>query len=178
MLPHPYALADVASFAGPLETGIIAYLTRDGQTVARVVDEGDRGPILWQWRTRGRALQDHEDALDAYLDDLPPLVTKRISVPEWCPDALIDQLRREASEIAWMLPYCEHHTVLLVMGIDGWGRWRVLDEAYEPRRAQELAAHHGALMVLNEHPDAAAYNAGPAKDAGRARRKFDRVAAQ
>ena len=147
ILVHPYALERVGAFHGLLGEGFVADLSHRGRVVARVIDEGDHGPILWQWRS-GHALREDRAALEAYIGGLPPLVTKRVSVPEWCPDAFIVQLRRENRAIRWMLPYCEHHTVLLVMGSDGWGRWRVIDEPYDPRRRRD------ALMVLNEHPAA------------------------
>ncbi len=158
MLRHPYRLAGVATFPGPQHIGFTAQVMHEGRAIARVVDEGNAGPMVWQFLGDST---DDADALDRYAENLPMEADETCSFDEWCKDAFALRLFEDHRTMATLRALAPTRMVLLVPHIQKGMVPIVLPFPYDPSVCSLLRRKYGPeTVILNERWSASA-RSGP-----------------
>ena len=153
MLWHPYWLTAVVPFAGTKEAGFSAGLMLDGRRVAHVVDEGNRGPLLWTFLGGLEERDRDAAALDAYAESLPMEADETSSFDEWCRDAFAVRLFEDHQLMRRLSALTNQRMVLLVPHIQRGLLPTVLPFSYDPSVRAMIKARYGpGTVILNELP--------------------------
>ena len=151
MLRHPYRLADIVPFRGPRHTGFSARLLRDDRDIARVLDEGNSGPLVWSFLGAPSDAEREAEALDRYAEALPMEADE--SFEQWCRDSFTVRLFEDHRTMRALQSRAKSRMVLLVPHIQKGHVPVVLPFPYDPSvRGLVLRRYGNGTLILNELP--------------------------
>lgn len=142
----------MTTFPGRLENGFSAQLVRDGRPIAQVLDEGNRGPIIWRFLDPVNAASE-QATLHAYAEGLPMEADEDSSFDDWCADAFALRLFDDHVRMARLHDVANRRMVILVPHIQRGHVPLILPFPYDPTIREVIRRKYGANTVfLNELP--------------------------